>query len=260
VRLQNGTTGEKRALGVLLKSPYTEAILMAIGRRFSGKRLAIVAAFAVLLVAAFGAGCNGFFQPNALESIAIQPPTPSVEVGQTTSLQAWGTYEDNSRSQITSGVSWSTSDPSTILVDTNTGLLSAPAGTTGGTATITAAAQGISATATATAFLGNLTDLQICTGNFNTGTCPAATWTISATNGGSQGYYATAVSSGTTLDVTTVATWTVTPTATTGSVTCSNTTSPAICTVEPQTAPTGNYTITVTYPGVTAATATITLD
>ncbi|MGB9233248.1 MAG: Ig-like domain-containing protein [Terriglobales bacterium] len=233
---------------------------MATERKFTGKKLALLSAFAVLLVAAFGAGCKGFFQPNALESIAIQPPTPEVEVGQTTGLQAWGTYEDNSRSQITSGVAWTSSgEGTTINVDPNTGDLSTPTGSVGGTATITAAAQGLSATATATAYLGNVTDLQICTGTFNTGTCPAATWTLSATAGGTQDYYATAVSGGTTLDVTTVATWVVTPTATTGGVTCSNSASPAVCSVTAGTLPTGNYTITVTYPGTTPVTATITL-
>jgi hypothetical protein len=54
-----------------------------------------------------------------------------------------------------------------------------------------------------------------------------------------------------------VATWIVSPTATTGSVTCDATTSPATCTVVAQTAPTGTYVITVTYPGPITATANI---
>ena len=50
------------------------------GRKFAGKRLPLTVAFAVLLVAAFGAGCKGFFQPNALESVAIQPASLNLQV------------------------------------------------------------------------------------------------------------------------------------------------------------------------------------
>src|ERR1017187_1033086 len=91
---------------------------MATGRGFSGNRLPLTAAFAVLLVAAFGAGCKGFFTGNTLNSIAIQPPSPQVQVGSTTTatLQAWGTYSDNTRSQITSGVSWTSSNNSILEI------------------------------------------------------------------------------------------------------------------------------------------------
>jgi hypothetical protein len=225
---------------------------------FTGKRLPLTIAFVLLLMASFGAGCKGFFTGNALESIAIQPPSPEVQVGESTTLQAWGTYEDNTRSQITSGVVWTSDTPDAVTIDPNTGLITGQG--TGGQATITAAAQGLSATATATAFLGNVTNFQICTGTFNTGHCPAATWGVSGTQGGSQNYYAVGnvTINGTqqAVDLTTVATWDVTPTATTGSVTCDNTSTPAICTVEPQTTPTGQYTITVQYPGGTVLTAT----
>jgi hypothetical protein len=226
----------------------------------TGRKLALSLAFTVLVAVAFGMSCNGFFPPNSLTAISIQPPSPQIEVGAANAqtLQAWGTYEDNSRSQITSGVEWTSSDDTVISIGLTTGL--ATGENVGGQATITAAAQGLSATASATAYLGSVSDLQLCTGTYNTGLCPAGTVFISATNGGTQDYYAKATYDGAPVDVTTVATWTVTPTATSGSVTCDNSASPAVCTVEPQTAPTGNYTITVTYPGTTAVTATITLD
>jgi hypothetical protein len=145
-----------------------------------------------------------------------------------------------------------------VDIDPNTGQITGVA--PGGTATITAAAQGISATATATAYLGNVTGLMVCTGTFNTGVCPAATWTISGSVGGSQQYYAKATSSGTVVDVTVVATWTVSPTPTLGSIQCTNSlVSPETCTVaNPTTA--APYVITVTYPGTTPATANITVD
>jgi len=165
---------------------------MATRHGFTGKKPALLAALIVLLVALFGAGCKGFFTDNTLSSISIQPPSPQIEVGTTTAqtLQAWGTYSDNSRAQITSGVAWTSSDPNVISIDPNTGLATGLG--SGGTATITAAAEGLSATATATAYLGNVTALTVCTGTYDTGTCPAATWTISGTKGGTQNYYAKA--------------------------------------------------------------------
>jgi hypothetical protein len=224
----------------------------------TGRKLALRLAFTMLVALAFGVSCRGFFPKNSLSSIAIQPPSPQVQVGESTGLQAWGTYQDNNRSQLTSGVVWTTSDNTKVSIDPNTGEITGEG--SGGTATITAAAQGISATAQATSFLPNVTGLTVCTGTFDTGTCPASTWTISGSVGGSQNYYAKATSNGTTVDVTTVATWAVTPTATTGSVTCDASVTPAICKVDPSTTPTGTYVITVTYPGVPSVTANITVD
>jgi len=227
---------------------------------FTGRKLPLSLAFAVLVVVATGVSCKGFFTNPTLSSLAIQPPSPQVQVGSGNSitLQAWGTYDDNSRSQITSGVAWTSSGQDmTVDVDKN-GVMTGVG--TGGTATITASAQGISGTAQATAFLGNVSGLTLCSGTYDTGSCPATTPIIKGSSGGSQNYYAKAVSNGTKVDVTTVATWVVTPTATTGSVTCDATATPAVCTVAVQTTPTGPYTITVTYPGVNPVTATITVD
>jgi hypothetical protein len=215
-------------------------------------------AFGVLVAAAIGAACNGFFQPNSLNSIAIQPPSPQVQVGLSVGLQAYGTYQDNTKSLLTSGVAWTSSGQDlSVNIDPNTGQITGVA--PGGTATITASAQGVSATATATAYLGNVTGLTVCSGTFNTGVCPAATWTIS-TSGGSQSYYAKATSGGTAVDLTVVATWAVTPTPTVGTIQCTNNlVSPETCTVaNPTTA--DPYVITVTYPGTTPATANITVN
>ena len=217
-------------------------------------------AFGALVAAAMGAACNGFFPDNTLLSLAIQPPSPQVQVGQSTGLQAWGTYQDNSRSLLTSGVVWTSSgQDSTVDINASSGQITGVG--TGGTATITASSQGISATATATSFLGNVSGLTICTGTFNTGACPASTWIVSAASSSIQQYYAKATSSGTTLDVTAVANWSVSPGASTGSVTCSNSgVPPETCTVTPPVTPTGPYVITVTYPGTTPVTANITVN
>jgi hypothetical protein len=117
---------------------------------FTGRKLALTLAFTVLIALAAGVSCKDFFQPNSLESIAVQPPSPDILLSQTTNLQAYGTYQDNTRSLITSGVAWSSSDPSTVSIDQNTGLATA---VSIGTATITASAQGLSGTASATVFI-----------------------------------------------------------------------------------------------------------
>jgi uncharacterized protein YjdB len=234
---------------------------MAIGRMFSGKKLAIISAFTVLLVAAFGAGCKGFFTGNTLNSIAIQPPSPTVEVGQTTSLSAWGTYADGTRSQVTSGVAWTSSDPTTILVDPNTGLLSTPTNSTGGTATITAAAQGLSATASATAYLGSISNFEVCLGTFVSGqSCNTSAWAPSSAKGGTQDYYVQATYNSSPIDLTIASTFgAISPTPTAQSISCSNTSDPATCTVVAGTLPTGTYTFPVTYGTTNSVTVSINL-
>src|ERR1700727_299768 len=84
---------------------------MATERKFAGKKLPLTIAFTVLLVAAFGAGCKGFFQPPTLTSITINPIGPTVQVGSDVSLTAFGVNSEGTGATLTSGVSWSSSDP-----------------------------------------------------------------------------------------------------------------------------------------------------
>jgi hypothetical protein len=234
----------------------------------SGRKLALTLVFTGLVAATTGVSCNGFFQGNTLTAIAIQPPTPQVEVGSTTTttVQAWGTFSDNSRSQLTSGVAW-TSAPSTIVEITGscatqecgTATLQ---GVASGTSTITAAAQGLSATATATAFLGDITGFEACEGETVPVTSCTTTWDPNVTNGDiPQDFVAQGKSSGTTYDLTTSATWTVSPTPAQGSIQCTNSgVSPETCTAQQNTTA-GPYTITVTYgSGSSTETATITIN
>jgi trimeric autotransporter adhesin len=203
----------------------------------------------VLLLAVVLSSCKGFFVNPTLSSISIQPPSPLVEVGKTEDLQAWGTYSDDSRSQITSGVVWSSSDISTVSIDTNSGVIQGES--TGGTATITAAAQGLSATATATAYLGTISNFEVCQGTFNTGTCPASTWSLT-TSGGYQYFYAKGTYNGSAIDLTTSATWTPSN----SDISCDNSSSPATCTVSSGIS-SGSYTIIVTYGTSYSATLNI---
>jgi hypothetical protein len=248
---------------------------MATGRGFSGNRLPLAAAFAVLLVAAFGAGCKGFFPGNTLNSIAIQPPSPQIQVGPTTTvtLQAWGTYSDNSRSQITSGVVWTSSDSTIAEIlppcDNTKPCGSATVeGLASGTATITASAQGLSTTASATTYLGNITGFQVCMGTFgNTTSCSNGSthlaWDASgvAKSSVSQNFIAQANNPAPPpplIDLTTASTWTVIGNPTVGSITCDSSVSPTVCTVDQNTTA-GSYSITVTYGTSNTATVDVTV-
>jgi hypothetical protein len=107
-------------------------------------------AFAALATLALAISCHGFFVNPTLTSIAISPTAPQVQQGKTVQLQAFGTFDDGTRNQVKSGVSWSSDTSAIAAVDTNTGILT---GVSTGTATITASAQALSSTATATVFL-----------------------------------------------------------------------------------------------------------
>ncbi len=130
---------------------------MATERKFAGKKLPLTIAFTVLLVAAFGAGCKGFFVPPTLSSITINPASPSVQIGSTVALQAFGVNSDGTGSYLTSGVSWSTSDDT---IATITGSCATEPcggvsvlGVAAGQVTITASAESVTNTATATVYI-----------------------------------------------------------------------------------------------------------
>jgi hypothetical protein len=113
---------------------------------FTGRKLPLTLAFAAILLIAFGAGCRGFFQPNTLETVTIQPPSLDLGVNATQQFTAYGTYEDGSRSQITSGLVWTSSD--SVDVPITSGGLVTGVNVTSAAATITGSAQGLSGTAT----------------------------------------------------------------------------------------------------------------
>ncbi|MBZ5666441.1 MAG: Ig-like domain-containing protein [Acidobacteriia bacterium] len=125
---------------------------------FTGRKLPLTLAFAVLVVVAFGVSCKGFFPDPVLQSIAINPTAPQVNVGQTQNLQVFGTYDDGTRKQVTSGVGWS-SNPTSVATVTGTGSATLT-GVTPGSATITASAQALNATASATV-IGNVSLITV---------------------------------------------------------------------------------------------------
>jgi Big-like domain-containing protein len=113
-------------------------------------KLRLTGAFAALAILALAASCQGFFPKATLQSMTLQPTTPTFGIGFQQPMQAWGTDSNNNRYQLTSGVVWSLSDPSTgtvATIDSTTGTMT---GVNAGTITVSAADEGLSATATAT--------------------------------------------------------------------------------------------------------------
>ncbi len=91
---------------------------------FSGRKLPLTLAFVVLIGLAFGASCKGFFAGSTLSSFVISPTNPTVPLGGTTQMQAFGTNSDGSPAgDVTTKVTWSSKAPGTISVGAKTGLL-----------------------------------------------------------------------------------------------------------------------------------------
>ncbi|SRR5258708_6115385 len=210
------------------------------------QKLRLTGAFAALAMLALAVSCRGFFTNPTLTSIAISPTAPQVEVSKTLQMQAFGTYDDGTRAQIKSGVSWASDTSSVAAVDANTGILT---GVSTGTATITASAQALSSTASATVFL-IINSIAINPTN------------ASVTNGGTQNFTVSGVSNGSTIDLTSAATLTaeqggVAVTA----VQCTYDSSIPAQVCSTTTGTTGIYQIVASYSGSTlTATATLTVN
>ena len=209
------------------------------------QRIRLMGAFAALATLALAISCRGFFVKPTLTSIAISPTAPQVQQGQTLQLAAFGTYDDGSRNQIKSGVSWASDTSGVASIDTNTGVLT---GVSTGSATITASAQALSATATATVFLV-ITSIAID---------PTS---ASVASGTTQPFTVKAGSNGATIDITSSATLTAEQggqVATT--VQCAfDGVSAQVCTTTPGV--TGLYQIVASYAGSTlTATANLTVQ
>jgi len=238
---------------------------MATERKLAGKKLPLTIAFAVLLVAAFGAGCNGFFQDPTLTSITINGPT-SVQVGSTITMTAFGVNSDGQGGTLQSGVSWSSDTPDVAAISGS--CASSPCGgvtiqgVSAGQAIITAQDQSVSNTATVTVTLVGVTNFEVCEGTFgDTTTCSSGSsplkWTVSGRNGGSQTFVSQGSANGTEYDLTTQSTWTL-PSGAPSTISCTNAsnTSPETCTVGNNTQ-TGTYPVTVTYGTNPVVTATL---
>lgn len=187
-----------------------------------------------------------------LTSIAIQPVAPDVAVNGTEQLEAWGTYDDGSRQNITDSVAWSSSDVDVAAITENSGMAT---GVAPGTTTIVASSEGLSATAVLTVYLPisaiSITPLSQTLAT-TTSTTPAP-FIVTGT-----------VLSGGTVDISSGATLTVYLSGiATADITCSyNATGPAgpgqYCTGDGSES-TGTYQVVASYTGTTI-TATATLN
>jgi hypothetical protein len=124
--------------------------------------------------------CKGFFVDPVLTSITISPLTPTVKVGDTVNLSAFGNYDDNSPpKKLTSGVTWNSKDSTVATVD-NTGLVTGKS-TTGSPTTITAtASNGISGTTTVSVTAATLTAIAIQEGDQTLSLASTTTFNFSA--------------------------------------------------------------------------------
>jgi hypothetical protein len=241
---------------------------MLSGRTLVGKRLPLTVAFTLLLVAAFGAGCKGFFTDPTLNSITINPTTPSVVVGSNVTLSAYGVNSNNQGNPLTSGVSWSSSDP-TIAQITGS-CATAPCGNVtilgvaAGSSTITAGSQSVTNTATLNVVLPSVTNFEVCeTVSGATTSCSsgstALVFPVKSTGGGSGTFIAQGTSNGTLYDLTTQSTWTLSSTPLAGSISCTNSgTTPETCVIGNNTT-IGKYPVVVTY-GTGTVQVSATLD
>src|SRR5579872_99479 len=124
-------------------------------------RLRFIGAFAVLAALALAASCTGFFVSPTLTGVSVGPQSLSINVNQTWQMSATGTYNDGSQKALTSGVSWSSSDPTTVSVGQTSGIVT---GVQTGSATITASAGSCSAcsgTSTVTVVLTGVTSVVV---------------------------------------------------------------------------------------------------
>lgn len=123
-----------------------------------GRKLPLILTIVAILALAFAVGCRGFFQNPTLSTILVQPPNPTVQVGTSVGLQAYGVDSQNNKTLLSSGVVWTSSDTSIATVSgTGSATLT---GVTPGAVTVTASSQGVSATANATV-IGNVTSISV---------------------------------------------------------------------------------------------------
>jgi hypothetical protein len=233
---------------------------MATERKFAGKKLPLTIAFTVLLVAAFGAGCKGFFQPPTLTSLNISPTSPTVLLGSTTSVSAFAVNSNGEGSTLTSGVSWSSGTPSVAAI---TGACATGpcggatvSGLAIGTSVLTASIENVTNTATLTVFI-----------NVSSMTIAPQSQTISQLGGTTSSPYIVTVQPGS-VDISSSATLTPYLNGTQSSnVTCVYDVSepnggsggPGIYCTDNDTGATGSYQLIATYTG-TSVTATASLS
>jgi plastocyanin len=145
----------------------------------TGRKLGLTLAFTVLVALAFGAGCQGFFPPDVLETVQIQPPSLNLGVNAQQQFTAYGTDEEGNRTLISSGLVWTSSSPSVTI--TNGGLATGVSVTTAAV-TITGSSEGLSGTATVTV-IGDVTSMTVSPTSASIEVGTTVTFTFAASPG-----------------------------------------------------------------------------
>ncbi|MEI6092841.1 MAG: DUF1554 domain-containing protein, partial [bacterium] len=136
--------------------------------------------------------------PATLVSIAVTPTNPNVPNGLTQQFTATGTYSDGTTQNITTSVTWSSSNVSVATINLTTGLATVTSDS--GSSTIRATMGSILGTTTLTATSAVLESIAVTT-------VPAGVMLI-APHGGKQQFKATGTySDGTQFDITSSVTW-----------------------------------------------------
>jgi len=201
-------------------------------------RTAPLTAFILALLAA-SLGCGQFFPgANSITSLAVAPLNATVAPGVTQQYSATATYGNNTTADVTSTVSWSTTQTN-IATISSSGLLT---GVALGTATVQAQSGSVIATTGVTVTTKQVTSVSIA----------PLTQTLSLSLGPTTVQFtATATyKDGSTGDVTATSTWTATPSSV---ATISSTGLASAVAV-------GTSTVTATTGGVTSNSATITVS
>jgi hypothetical protein len=105
-------------------------------------KLRLIGAFVALATLALAISCTGFFVNPTLTGVSVGPQSLTLNINQTFQMSTTGTYSDGSQKALTSGVTWASSDASTVSVGQASGIVT---GLQTGSATITAAAGSCSA-------------------------------------------------------------------------------------------------------------------
>jgi uncharacterized protein YjdB len=135
--------------------------------------------------------------PAALASIAITPPSPTIALGTTQQFAATGTYTDGSTQDVTTVVTWSSSDATVAIISNTLGSYGLATSSGQGTASITATSASITSSTSITVGGATVSSIAVT---------PSA---ASITEGAAEQFTAIATySDGSTQDITQSATWT----------------------------------------------------
>jgi uncharacterized protein YjdB len=152
------------------------------------KRLALFVCTAMVCTS-----CDNFWVDPKLTQVTVIPATPSMVVGSTTQFSAVGLYEDGAK-QVLQHPTWSSSNVTAVLVDSN-GMAKA---VSAGSATITAVSAAESGSTTATVVISPVTSLAVAPLNPSISKAAQPTQQFSAT---------ATFADGTVQDITNSVTW-----------------------------------------------------